>query len=103
MCYSSGVIEVRKLVWDEINTAHIKRHDVTKDEVEQVCEGSFAVRETYGGRLMVIGATTSARLLAVVLHPKAEGMYYVVTARTADRKERRIYQAEIQKGGEQAA
>ena len=72
---------------------------VTRDEVEEVCHGDFIVREAQNGRLMLIGPTHARRVLAVILDPEnAEGVYYPVTARPADRRERRIYQAT--KGGE---
>lgn len=94
---------IRKLLWDEWNVEHIARHDVTREEVEQACQGRLAIRETYSGRFMAIGTTKAGRILAIILHPKPETAFYVVTARTADRKERRIYQSETQEGGEQAA
>jgi len=97
------MFNVNKLIWDEFNIAHIARHDVVKEEVEQVCKGKHVIRETYGGRLMVIGYTQADRVLAIVIHPKTEGTFYVVTARTADRKERRTYELEIAEGGEKAA
>lgn len=97
------MIDIQTLVWDEFNVAHIARHSVTRDEVEEVCHEAFAVRETYNERFMVIGKTKAGRMLAIVLHPKRNEAFYVVTARTADRKERRIYQAEVEEGGEQAA
>jgi uncharacterized DUF497 family protein len=89
---------VRRLVWDAWNVAHIARHQVTPEEVEAVCHGEPVEGEAYGGRLMLIGPTGTGRMLAVVLSPQADpGVFYVVTARDADRKERRLYRA--QKGG----
>jgi uncharacterized protein len=96
------MITILSLVWDAWNIAHIARHDVTPDEVEEVCTADPVIRATYSNRFLAIGETKSGRILAVVLDPEPEdGVFYVVTARSADRKERRIYEAE--KGGEQAA
>jgi uncharacterized DUF497 family protein len=89
---------VRRLLWDPGNVAHIARHAVGPEEVEQACHGEPIVREAYGGRLMLIGPTAADKMLAVVLEPAGEGTYYPVTARPASRKERRIYATE--KGGE---
>ena len=97
------MFEIIDLIWDEGNVAHIARHQVTQEEVEQALSGFCAVRDSYGGRLMVLGQTNAARLLAVIVHPKGEERYYVVTARSADRKERAIYQTERERGGEEAA
>ena len=93
------VIVIHELIWDEWNKAHIARHDVMKEEVEQVCKSDFIVFDGYAGRFIVVGVTEVGRVLAVILDPEPEeGVYYPVTARPADRRERRDYFAE--KGGE---
>lgn len=92
------MIFVRRLVWDAWNVAHMARHAVIPEEVEQVCHGDFIVRQAKKGRLMVTGATQAGRVLAVILDPEDdEDVYYPVTARPADRKERQIYRQ--RKGG----
>jgi uncharacterized DUF497 family protein len=84
---------VRRLIWDTWNIAHIARHDVIPDEVEEVCHGQPMTSQTYKGRLRVVGPTRSRRMLTVILAPTEEpGVYYPVTARPADRKERRGYE-----------
>lgn len=89
---------IKRLVWDEWNVEHIARHGVTVGEVEQACLGNrYIVRESYKDRIMLIGPTSKERILAVVVALKGNEIYYVITARPADRKERRVYQAE--KGG----
>jgi len=95
------VIDSKQLLWDDWNRAHIAQHDVTPEEVEEVCEGEPIMRNSYSTRIMVIGPTHSGRMLAIVLHPKGEGVFYPVTARSADRRERKDYLEE--QGGEQAA
>jgi uncharacterized protein len=88
---------VRLLLWDAWNIAHIARHDVIPEEVEEVCHGQPVTSQTYKGRLRVVGPTRSRRMLTVILAPTEEpGVYYPVTARPADRKERRSYE---QRGG----
>ena len=88
-------------MWDTGNVAHIARHGVTRDEVEQVCRSNPNVEQGYLGRLRFVGTTTAGRMIAVVLAPKGKGIYCVVTARPASRKERKQY-TQV-KGGEQAA
>jgi uncharacterized DUF497 family protein len=84
---------VRCLIWDTWNIAHIARHDVIPDEVEEVCHGQPMTSQTYNGRLRVVGPTRSRRMLTVILAPtEGPGVYYPVTARPADRKERRHYE-----------
>lgn len=84
---------VKKLVWDSWNVDHIARHDVTQNEVEEICHGVFITRQAGKDRVMLVGSTTKGRMLAVVLGPRwNEDAYYPVTARPASRKERRLYQ-----------
>ena len=96
------MIRIRRLHWDEWNVAHIARHDVTPEEAEEVCHGSFILLHSTKGRAIIVGPTRRGRLLAVVLapEPEEEDTYYPVTARPAARKERRVYRE--RKGGEHA-
>ena len=68
--------DVGRLIWDPWNIGHIARHDVTPEEVEQVCRGPHVER--------------------VVLERRGPDAYFVITARPASRKERRIYRHETQ-------
>lgn len=85
------MVRVRGLVWDDWNIAHITRHKVSVEEVEQACRfGGKKVLETYGERLLVLGKS-GRRLLTVVLAPEENDRFYVVTARDASKKERRFF------------
>ena len=89
------MIFVDRLVWNNENIAHIARHKVIPDEVEEVCHGQHIVRRTYNDRFLLIGPTESGRMLAVVLGPtKKKNCYYPVTARPASDKEIRLYDEE---------
>lgn len=85
------MLEVKRLIWDPANVAHIARHAVTPSEVAEACRGIHIVRTAYRGRLMVIGVTESGRTLTVVLDAAGDGVYYPVTARPASRRERGLY------------
>jgi len=89
---------IRRLIWDSWNIEHVARHQVTPDEVEEVCHGDPVVQEGKKGRSLVFGPTKAGRMLTVVLDPEGRGLYYPVTARPASRKERAVYTSE--KGGE---
>lgn len=93
------MLTIRRLLWDSWNVAHIARHQVTPEEVEEACHADAPYTdEGKKGRIRLVGPTLSGRLLAVILDPEEEeGVYYPVTARPASRKERRLYQQ--QKGG----
>jgi uncharacterized DUF497 family protein len=89
------MISIRRLVWNSWNVAHNARHNVTPDEVEEVCHGKYIVRQTYDNRLLLIGPTLHDRTLAIVLGPTEEAdTYYAVTARPASKRERRLYKNE---------
>ncbi|SRR6266700_2950921 len=83
------------LVWDSFNEAHIwERHQLTRAEVEEVAYGPaehLYAYHTYGGRLLVIGPKGDRLLIVLILAPKGLDIYYPVSARPADRKERRAY------------
>lgn len=89
-------ISILELVWDSFNEAHIKeRHQLTQAEIEEVAYGpaeNLKVQCTYGGRFLVTGPKADKRLLVIILASKGPGKYYPVSARPADKKERREYQ-----------
>ncbi len=87
------MIIIPRLVWDSWNVAHIARHHVVPQEVDEVCHSDPVARAAKKGRLLIIGPTLRKRMLAVVLDKEKDG-YYVETARPADRKERWIYRHE---------
>lgn len=96
------MIVVHRLIWDAWNVAHIARHDVAPDEVEEVCHSKHVTRQGKKGRLLVVGPTKAKRVLIIVLDPEEDvGVYYPVTARPASRVERRRYKTT--QGGEEAA
>jgi len=89
------MLSIRRLIWDPWNVSHIARHRVTPEQVEEVCHGEPVTSQTYKGRIRVVGPTRSRRMLTVILAPTDEqGVYYPITARPTDRKERRNYDEE---------
>lgn len=84
-------MRVNRLVWDEFNTAHIALHGVLSEEVEQVCHEDPLIERLVNGRLFLTGPTGVGRMLVVILSSRVDGAFYPVTARSADRREQRIY------------
>lgn len=82
------------LLWDEHNIAHIARHQVEPEEVEQVIRNKpFDLpRDNRRGeeRTPHLGETDAGRILFVVTTPRPNGTR-VVTAFDADRKLQRYY------------
>ncbi len=82
-------IKISQLIWDEWNTEHIKKHNVTIAEVKEAIQNINAHRKGYAGRILLIGRA-GKRTLAIVVVPKENSKYYPVTVRDADKKERRL-------------
>jgi uncharacterized DUF497 family protein len=87
---------VREFVWSPDRVEHIARHEVTPEEVEQVCFGRSLVLGTKASGknpvYHVLGQTDAGRYLfcVVIQFPGEKG--YVVTARAMTDKEKRRFQ-----------
>lgn len=90
------------LVVDEHRVAHIARHQVTIEEVQQAVSGNYAFIQGHHGRWLVIGRTKQGRFLTVVAGERAaKNTYGLVTARPASRPERSLYrELALERGGE---
>jgi uncharacterized DUF497 family protein len=80
-------IVVRFLIFDKYNLEHIKKHKVTREDIEQLKEFAYH-RKTHTGRYLIVGRVNS-RILTVVIKREFIGQYYVVSARDASKKERK--------------
>lgn len=89
-------LKIERLDWDEWNREHIARHGVHPEDVEAALNNVLLVKPSYKGRLIVICSPPDRRVLAVVIGetPGKPGTYYVFSARSASRKERRELQQE---------
>lgn len=81
------MVVVNGLVWDEWNRKHLARHNISPEEVEEICHRKNKIIDSYRRRIMIIGTTKAGRKLAVVLSPEdknlqpyGNGIYYVITA-----------------------
>jgi uncharacterized DUF497 family protein len=72
-------IKISQLIWDEWNTEHIKKHNVTVAEVEEAIRTVNAHRKGYLGRIVLIGRA-GKRILAMIVKPHANKTYYLLTA-----------------------
>lgn len=82
---------INRLVWDDWNRNHITKHEVTPAEVKQVIDNEYVFLPSHSERIVVIGLAETGRALHIPLAARGVGIYYVVTARVADRKERAYY------------
>ena len=87
-------IVIKELIWNAYNVEHIKKHNVTVDEAEEVGKHFISHKKGKNGRYLAVGRSGS-RLISLVVKRKKVGIYYLVTARDSSRKERReIYEKE---------
>lgn len=87
-------IVVKYLVFDEYNLEHIRKHNVTREEIEKIGKNFLYHRKTHTGRHFAVGRT-GKRIITLVIRRISVGKYYLVTARDASKKERRdLYEKE---------
>ncbi|OGH38953.1 MAG: hypothetical protein A3B44_03560 [Candidatus Levybacteria bacterium RIFCSPLOWO2_01_FULL_38_21] len=87
-------ITVKYLVFDEYNLKHIKKHNVTKEEVKEIGKNFFYHRKTHTGRYLAVGRV-GKRIITLVIRRISLGKYYLITARDASKKEGKdIYEKE---------
>jgi uncharacterized DUF497 family protein len=76
------------------NVAHIARHEIIPEEVEEVFEEDLIVRRGRKGYRLAYGQTCAGRYLLVVFVLKPGNILRVVTARDLDEMEKRYYRRE---------
>lgn len=81
----------KKLVWNEWNQDHIKKHKVTVEEVEEAYKSKTVKSESYLKREMIFGETNKRRFLIIIISYAKQKNPYVVSARDMSKKERKIY------------
>jgi uncharacterized DUF497 family protein len=85
-------VYIRDLIWTEDNVEHIARHGVEPYEVEEAIWDDPHVRRGPGrSRYRVYGQTDGGRYLFVVLDREYDEVFYVVTARDMDVREKQRY------------
>jgi len=101
---SKNKLDIKRLLWDDWNVAHIARHDVVPNEVEEVCEGKHVERKGWRQRIFLIGTTKKDRILTVILEPTENtGEYRPITAYDASKRSIKTYEEEMKRGGDKAA
>jgi uncharacterized protein len=88
---------INEVIWTEERVEHIAAHNVTPDELEEVCFGqSLVLRTKASGKnpvYHVLGQTTDGHYLFCVLIRFPDGKAFPVTARPMTPKEERRYRA----------
>lgn len=87
-------IIIRELIWDAWNVEHIKKHNVSQEEIIVSIRNAVYHRWTHSGRYLSVGRS-GKRIISVILRRQKLTPYYLVTARDANKKERRdLYEKE---------
>lgn len=92
--YALNVADEIRFDWDDANLHHIARHDVMREEAEQVLMNEPVDLDfEYLGeepRWAVLGRTETGRLLVVIFTERGPALR-VVTAFDATKHEQRVY------------
>ena len=88
-------MKIHELIWPEERIDHIAGHNVTPEEVAEVCFSSpLVLRAKSGGEnpvYYVLGQTAAGRYLFCVVIQFPDGKGYPVTARSMTSKEKRRF------------
>lgn len=88
-------IKIKKLIWNDWNKEHIKKHGVSVEEAEESGKNFKYHRKTKENRYLAVGRSGN-RILTLIINRQGLGVYYLVTARDADKKERKkLYDKEL--------
>lgn len=90
-------IIIKVLLFDQYNLEHISRHQVTQAEASEAALSLVYHKRSYNKRYIVIGRS-KLKIITLVLNRKGIGVYYLITARDASKKERKLtYEKENKK------
>lgn len=86
---------IRELVWSEDRVAHISKHNVSPDEVDEVCfSRSLVLKAKSQGQnpvYHILGQSAPGRYLFCVVIQFPDGNGYPITARPMTPKEQRRF------------
>ena len=82
---------MKKLIWNEWNIDHIRKHNVTVNEVEEAYKNKKFEIDSYSDRKKLYGLTNKGRMMIVIVSKENNKNLYVFSARDMSRKERREY------------
>lgn len=92
---------IGELEWDDENIEHIARHNVSPNEVEDVCFGIHLSIKESGQRYILSGQTETGRYLNVVIERIRRGLFRPITAFQMSENYKARYKRRMgKKGGE---
>lgn len=88
---------INELQWDDENIEHIARHNVSPQEVEDVCFGFHISRKERGQRYILSGQTSGGRYINVVVERLVKGLFKPITAFEMSENYKRRYRGRLGK------
>ncbi len=88
---------ISDLEWDDDNVGHIALHEVTPDEVEDVCFGVHIGTREGDQRYVLSGQTSAGRYLNVVVERIGKGLFRPITAFEMNDVYKRSYRRRVGK------
>ena len=82
---------IRSFEWDDFNTGHIARHNVSPEEAEEAFSNKPVILKSREKRYYIFGQTDNGRYLTIIVKFKFGGQVRVVTARNMSNAERSRY------------
>lgn len=86
-----------EIEWDDENIEHIALHNVTPDEVEDICFGLNLCEREGQNRYILSGQTDSGRYLNVVIEKIGRGLFRPITAYEMDESYKARYRKRMGK------
>jgi uncharacterized DUF497 family protein len=88
-------VQIHELQWDDSNVAHIARHDISPDEVEDVCFSLHIRERSENKKYILSGQTSNGRYLHVVLAGADKGLFRPITAFEMSDNDKRSYRKRL--------
>lgn len=82
---------IKDIIWTQKNIAHIAKHKVSVEEVEEVILYNPFILKTKENKYIALGQTLGGRYLIVIIAKKKKNKVKVITARDMDSKEKKFY------------
>lgn len=93
---------VDELIIEEDRPEHIAKHGITVDNVLEIVFGDYVSAKGKSKRTLLIGRTSNYGLITVIVGKRTGiNKYGLVTARSAKKKEKALYQDKFEIGDEQ--
>lgn len=87
-------MSIVEFIWDEENTRHLARHEITPSEAEETCQLDPLIQEMQEhaaeNRVLVFGRTAKGRMLTII-YTVRRGAIRVVTGYRMPKWQQRIY------------